>query len=200
MPTSESVPGGEELPGNLGPSSSSQPAVNVTKQALREKNQKGPSPTDRLEARADRHIDDLQKDKHDLQAELERLRTREIAHLRDDVRWLEDLASRQSQTLARLKTSFEYAITFSWLSSALVTLGGAAISLAALLPLPIGPQRVMAIAGFVGLLIGVVVQAVNSYRGSRVSQENPSPSPFSGRPDPNPVRTSRSEREQAELV
>src|SRR5271170_2700917 len=76
----------------------------------RRKKEKLPSPSERLEARVDSYIAELKRDKVHFQSEVQRLRIYEIHHLRDDVRWLEDFASWQSQTLARLRTSYEWAI------------------------------------------------------------------------------------------
>lgn len=185
MSSHEPEPGGEDSPGSLRPKSDAKPSVNVTKHAKRLREERRPTPTDRIEARADRHILDLQSDRKRLQGEIHRLRTLEIAHLREDLRWLEEHASSRSQAYARLKASFEYAVTFSWFSSALVTLGGAAVSLAAILPLSLGPQRLVAAVGFAGLSVGVAMQGVNSYRGTEVLRETPS-SAFPGRPHPNP--------------
>src|SRR5580698_2165923 len=89
----------------------------------RRKKEKLPSPSERLEARVDSYIAELKRDKLQYQEEVHRLRVHEIHHIRDDVRWLEDMASEQKQTLARLQTSYEWAISFNWLSFAIIAIG-----------------------------------------------------------------------------
>ena len=74
----------------------------------------------RYEARVDSHIAELKRDKQRLEEEVHWLRLQEIHHLREDVRWLEDLASWQRQELVKTKTSYESAIAFSWFAFALI--------------------------------------------------------------------------------
>jgi hypothetical protein len=154
------------------PGPDAQPPENV-----RPPKERPPTPTDRLEARADRHIEELRKDKQRLQDE--------IAHLRADLRWLDGLASWQRQALARLQTSYDNVIAFNWLSFALVVIGGGGVSYAALLPTQLGAQMV-ATGGFAALVIGVVVQGWNSRRGSTVVLKDSAPPSDDSRPRPYP--------------
>ncbi len=90
-----------------------------------------PRPHVRYEARVDSHIAELKGDKQRLEEEVNRLRIQEIRHLREDARWLEDLASWQSQELVKTRTSYASAIAFSWLSFGLIAIGGGLVSYAA---------------------------------------------------------------------
>ncbi len=152
----------------------------------RRKKEKLPSPSERLEARVDSYIAELKRDKLHFQAEVQRLRIYEIHHLRDDVRWLEDFESWQSQTLARLRTSYEWAIAFNWLSLALIAIGGCVVSYAAFIPSRSGIQQTIATMGFVSLLVGAGVQAMNSYQGTKSLLKVADPPSGSARPSPNP--------------
>jgi hypothetical protein len=150
------------------------------------KKEKLPSPSERLEARVDSYIAELKRDKVHFQTEVHRLRIHEIHHLRDDVRWLEDFVSWQSQTLAKLRTSYEWAIAFNWLSLALIAVGGCVVSYAAFIPSRSDIQQIIATVGFVGLLIGVGVQAMISYQGTKSLLKITGPSSVNPRPSPNP--------------
>ena len=80
------------------------------------KKEKAPSLTERDEVRVNHQIAELQRDKQQLEKEVRRLRIREIRHLREDVRWLEDRASWQAQELVKIRTLYASAISFSWVS------------------------------------------------------------------------------------
>ena len=165
------------------PGPDAQPNVNI-REAREQPRSK--TPTDRLEGRADQQIAELQRDKNNLQLELSQLRNIEIPHLRQDIRWLESRLSWQDRTIARLQTSYQWAIAFNWLSFALVALGSVVVSLASFLPISPSAQQSVAAAGFIGLLIGVIVQAVNSYRGSHVLLNESAP-PGEARPAATPT-------------
>jgi hypothetical protein len=149
------------------------------------------TPTDRIEARADLLITELKGDKATLYAELHVARYSEIPHLREDVRWLEDRESSLKNSLTLLQTSYEWAISFNWFSFALIAVGGSVVSYAAFLP-PAQPsagfdkQKLVATFALAALLIGVIVQAVVSYRGTKTLKELPENVPGSVRPAPNP--------------
>jgi len=186
MPSAESEAGGQiHAPDVILPGPDAEKPLDLAAGAQRKK-EKLPSPTERLEARVDSYIAELKGDKLRSQTEVHRLRIHEIHHLRDDVRWLEDLVSWQSQTLARLQTSYEWAIAFSWFSFALIAIGGCVVSYAAFIPSQSSIQQTIATLGFVSLLIGVGVQAMNSYRGTKSLLRNSHPSSGSPRPSPNP--------------
>ncbi len=148
------------------------------------KKEKPPSITVRYEARVDSHIAELKGDKQRLEEEVNRLRIHEIRHLREDVRWLEDLASWHRQELAKTGTSYASAIAFNWLSLGLIAIGGGLISYAAFFHPD--SQKTIATAGFVGLLIGVVVQGYNSLVGTLLGIGKGSPPEPGTRPRPNP--------------
>jgi hypothetical protein len=156
----------------------------------RRKKEKLPSPSERLEARVDSYIAELKRDKLQFQEEVHRLRIYEIHHIRDDVRWLEDLASWQSQTLARLQTSYEWAIAFNWFSFAIIAIGGCIVSYAAFIPSRSAVQQAVATLGFASLVLGVGVQAMNSYRGTKALLKHPTAPSGIPRPRPNPQSSS----------
>jgi hypothetical protein len=176
-------------PGIIRPGPDAEGPLDVAADARRKK-ERAPTLSERHEARVESYIAELRGDKQNLQMEVRSLRTVEIHHLREDVRWLENLISWQSQALTRLQTSYEWAITFNWLSSALVAIGGGIVSLAAFISLQPATQKMVASTGFVGLLIGVGIQLVVSYRGSRVLFRNSGPPSDISRPSPNPQRGS----------
>jgi hypothetical protein len=122
------------------------------------------TPTDRIEARADLQISELKGDKESLRSELRVVRYTEIPHLRDDVRWLEDRISSLRDELNILRTSYGWAISFSWFSFALVAIGGGLVSYASFL---MDMRTTVATLAMVALLIGVLIQAVVSYLGTR---------------------------------
>jgi hypothetical protein len=136
--------------------------------------------------RVDSYIAELKRDKLHFQEEVHRLRIHEIHLIRDDVRWLEDLVSEQGQTLARLQTSYEWAIAFNWFSFAIIAIGGGIVSYAAFIPSRTTVQQAVATLGFASLLLGVSVQAMNSYRGTKALLEHPTAPSASPRPRPNP--------------
>jgi hypothetical protein len=148
------------------------------------KKEKPPSVTVRYEARVDSYIAELKRDKERLEEEVHRLRIQEIQHLREDVRWLEDLASWQSQELVKTRTSYASAIAFSWLSFALIAIGGGLISYATFFHPD--NQKVIATPALVGLFIGVAVQGYNSIVGARLSVGKGTPPESRTRPRPNP--------------
>jgi hypothetical protein len=186
MPSTESEAGGNpQAPDVILPGPDAERPLDLTVGAQRKK-EKLPSPSERLEARVDSYIAELKGDKLHFQAEVQRLRIHEIHHLRDDVRWLEDRVSLERQTVAKLRTSYEWAIAFNWLSLALIAIGGCVVSYAAFIPSQSGIQHTIATAGFVSLLIGVGVQAMNSYQGTKSLVRNSDPSTGSPRPSANP--------------
>jgi hypothetical protein len=152
----------------------------------REKRAKLPSPSERLESRVDTFIDELKRDKLELQREVQRLRIQDIQHLRTDVRWLEERVISQTQAFARIQTSYEWAISFNWLSFALIAIGGGVVSYAAFVPLKSG-ARTVATIGLTSLVIGVFVQAINSFRGARSLARVRDLQAASARPNPNPA-------------
>lgn len=154
------------------------------------KKERLPSPSERLEARVDSYIAELKGDKLHFQTEVQRLRIHGIHHLRDDVRWLEDCVSLERQVVAMLRTSYEWATAFNWLSLALIAIGGCVVSYAAFLPSQSGIQQTIATAGFVNFLIGVGVQAMNSYQGTKSLLRTSDPSTGSPRPSANPRASS----------
>ncbi len=150
-----------------------------------------PSPTDRIEARADLHITELKADKERLSAELQVVRSVEISHLREDARWLEARETALLNALATLQTSYEWAISFNWFSFALIAIGGCVVSYAAFLPPPrtpdqIGIQKIVATSALVLLLVGVIVQAFVSYRGQKALTSLAKIAEPLRRPAPNP--------------
>lgn len=186
MPSAESEAGGQTpAPDVILPGPDAEKPLDLAAGAQRKK-EKLPSPSERLEARVDSYIAELKGDKLRFQTEVHHLRIHEIHHLRDDIRWLEDLASWQSQTLAKLQTSYEWAIAFNWFSLALIAIGGCVVSYAAFIPSPSSIQQTIATLGFVSLLIGVGVQAMNSYRGTKSLLKISNTPAESPRPTPNP--------------
>lgn len=166
----------------IAPTSAPPPPIDV---GARAREREKMTPTDRLEARADSLIEELRGDKESLRRDLESARSAEMPHLRADVPWLEDQLHSLREVLGVLRTSYEWAITFNWFSSALVVLGGASVSYAAFLPS--AHSRPVATLSFAALIVGVLVQAVVSYRGtrtllriSRVDASTPRPAPSPG--------------------
>jgi hypothetical protein len=149
------------------------------------------TPTDRIEARADLHIMELKADKESLLLELRTVRHTEMPHLREDMRWLESRESSLQISLTALLASYEWAVSFNWFSFALVGIGGGFVSYASFLPAPQSPAEMdtrttVATLAVAALLIGVIVQAVTSYRGTKTLMglaKNTQPPP---RPSPNP--------------
>jgi hypothetical protein len=166
------------------PGPDAQPTIIVDADVRRKKEKT--SPTERIEARADRHIAELQANRRDLLEDIRNLRTSEVPHLRADIRWLEGRLAWHREALVRLQTAYEWAIAFSWFSFALVTIGGVVVSFASFIPLNPIAQKIIATAGFIGLLIGVSVQALSSSRGSRALLKNSEPRSDDSRPGPGP--------------
>jgi hypothetical protein len=154
--------------------------------SIRQKREKIPTVTERLEMRVDGYLSELKQDKDRLSREVDRLRGHEIHHLRNDVRWLEERVLHESQALARLQTSYEWAIAFSWFSFALVAIGGGLVSYAAFASPHSATQQIVATMGLTSLVIGVIVQAVNSYRGGRAILSTVTPPTQYDRPSANP--------------
>jgi hypothetical protein len=175
--------GGPSEPEVIRPGPDVEKPLNVTADA-QEMRRRPPSPTERYEARVDRHIADLQRAKQQLEEEIRRLRDQEIHHLREDVRWLEDFNSGQSRELVKTQTCYASAIAFNWLSFALIAIGGCVVSYATF----VHPQAQMTIAtaALVGLFIGVAVQAFNSWVGTRLFLGKTEPPGADSRPRPNP--------------
>jgi hypothetical protein len=185
MASTEEGAGGEpRAPEVIPPGPDAETPLDLAAKA-RQKREKLPPPSERLEARVDSYIAELKGDKLHFRQEVHRLRIHEIHHLRDDVRWLEDHVSWQGHALTRLQTSYEWAIAFNWFSFALIAIGGCVVSYAAFISPRSSLQQIVATAGFMDLLVGVVVQAMNSYRGTR-SLLKLSPPSTSARPRPNP--------------
>jgi hypothetical protein len=183
MTASEQEAGGEaHAPEMIRPGQDVEKPLDLAIDAQK-KRQRPPSLSERLEARVDSYIAELKGDKQQLEAEVRWLRVQEIHHLREDVRWLEDLVSWQSQELARLRTSYRSAIAFNWFSFALVVIGGCVVSYATFVH-P-GMQITIATAALVGLFIGVVGQGINSWAGAGYSAGRPS-LPDRARPRPKP--------------
>jgi hypothetical protein len=153
------------------------------------------TPTDRIEARADLHITELRVVKESLTQEVLNLRYTEIPHLREDLRWLEIRGSSLREALTTLRASYEWAISFNWFSFALVSIGGGLISYASFLPAPqslaeIDKRTTFATVALVILLIGVLIQAFVSYRGTKTLTRLPMTDMPSDRPSPSPPRGS----------
>ena len=149
------------------------------------------TPTDRIEARADRHITDLKTSHATLYAELQIVRYTELPHLRDDVRWLEERESSLMNALTLLKASYEWAISFNWFSFALIAIGGCVVSYAAFFPAQNSPggfdiQKMVATFAFASLLIGVIVQGYLSHRGRKTLMGMAEIAAPSKRPSPSP--------------
>jgi hypothetical protein len=186
MSSHESEAGDQpHAPEIIRPGPDAQPPLNVAEDAQQRK-EKLPSLGVRLEARIDAHIAELKDDKQILREENHFLRFNEVAHLREDVRWLEGLVLWQREASVRLQTSYEWAIAFNWFSFALIAIGGGLVSLAAFISLKPGTRRIVAILGFTGLSIGVVMQAVISSRGTRALRLNSAPPSDSTRPRASP--------------
>lgn len=151
---------------------------------VQKRRQRPPSPSERLESRVDSHIAELKADKQRLREEVHRLRTQEIYHLREDVRWLEDRVDWQSQELTRTRTAYASAVAFSWFSFALVVIGGGVVSYATFVH-P-GMQMTIATGALVCLFIGVVVQGINSWVGTGLLRRTSEPPGAGTRPRPNP--------------
>ena len=147
--------------------------------------EKQPSPTERYEARVDSYIEELKRDKQRLNEEVGRLRVEEIYHLREDIRFLENLASWYGRELVRVRTLYKSAIAFNLLAFGLVAIGGGAVSYAAFFH----PQAqwTLATAGFVGLLLGVMIQGYNSWSGMSLSKPEADAPATDARPRPNPT-------------
>lgn len=171
------------VPEILRPEAGAEKLVDLDAGAQR-KREKPPSPTERYEARVDSYLAELKRDKQELEEEVRRLRFQEIHHLREDLRWLEDLASWQGQELVKIRTLHASAIAFSWLSFVLVIVGGGVVSYAALLH-PAW-QFTIATLGFVGLVIGVAVQGINLLVGEHLARGKTEPPGADARPRPNP--------------
>jgi hypothetical protein len=171
----------------IAPITTPPPSIDVEAKAR----ERGITPTDRIEARADLHITELKSDKESLREELRIVRYTEIPHLREDARWLEERESSLRESLNTLKTSYEWAISFNWFSFALVAIGGGFVSYASFLPPPKSPSEMdtrttVATLAVVALLIGVLIQAVVSYRGTRNLIKLPEADTSSPRPSPSP--------------
>ncbi len=149
--------------------------LRLTEDAL-ETRRRPPSATERYEARVDSHLAELIRDKQSLQEE--------VHHLREDLRWIEDRGAWQREELARLRTSYALAIGFSWMSFALIAIGGVVVSFATFLH-P-ASQMTIATAALVGLFIGVGVQGYNSWMGTRLDIGKSQPPATETRPHPNP--------------
>ena len=109
------------------------------------------------------------------QLEVRHVRFHEIRHLKEDSRWLEERISWHERELAKTKTSFASAITFSWFSFALIAIGGVVVSYATFTHPDM--QVTIATAGLVALFIGVIVQGVNSALGSWLLVWRAAPAP-----------------------
>lgn len=109
-------------PAVIQPGPDAEPPLNLTRLAdgLKQKL----SPTDRLEARADKHIEELQADKLRLEKEIHSLRTVVIAEYERTNQSLRGSLSEQSESLARLETSYSWATSFNVFSFICVTVGG----------------------------------------------------------------------------
>ena len=167
MSSSEQEAGGEpRRPEMIVPQPDAEQPLDIAASA-REKRDRPPSLTQRHEARTESYIGELKSDKLRLRNELVRLRYREIHHLRDDIRWLEESRLSQTHTLATLQTSYEWAIAFNWFSFALIAVGGGVVSYAAFVSPQSTTQQVVATLRFCSLLVGVALQAFNSFRGTR---------------------------------
>ncbi|HWE35876.1 MAG TPA: hypothetical protein VG406_04830 [Isosphaeraceae bacterium] len=142
----------------------------------------------RAEVSAEQLITELKADKESLRAELRAVRSnrsKEIPHLREDVRWLERRRASLSESLTTLKTSYEWAISFNWFSTAPIAVGGGGVSYAAFLP----ATKTVANLSFAALLIGVILQAIVSIRGTRTLRNLPTSEEATHRPPPNPPET-----------
>lgn len=145
------------------------PPVDMVAKAEKQK-AKGPSPTDRIEARADQHIQELQADKTRLLEAIQELQARTIPELQGEVRWLD-------RNFARLETEYKSAIDFQWTSTIFIIVGSGTVSYASFvgrLPWGIDSKR-FADFGFAALVFGVILQAVNSIRGRRALRRPESP-------------------------
>jgi hypothetical protein len=140
----------------------------------------------RYEARMDMLLAEYKGDKTSLQAEVTRLRIQEIGHLREDVRWLEENRLGQTEALTKLRTSYESTIAFNLFSFALIVVGGAVVSYAAFVSPQTATQSTVATGGFIGLVIGVLLQAVNSYHGSQTLRHTQPARADDTRPRANP--------------
>jgi hypothetical protein len=172
----------------IAPGPTSAPSIDV---AAKVRKRAELTPTDRIEARADLHITELKGDKKTLHAELQVVRYSELPHLREDIRWLEGRESSLQNSLTALQTSYGWAISFNWFSFALIAIGGCIVSYAAFLPAPkesdgIGMQRFVATLALASLLIGVIVQAIVSYRGTKTLLRLSGVDNRPQRPSPNP--------------
>lgn len=152
--------GGLAEPRMIRPGPDVEKPLNVEADA-REKRRRLPSPTERYEARVDLHIAGLQEDKERLEAEVLRLRDQELHHLREEVRGLD-------RELVKVRTLYASAIAFNWFSFALIATGGCVVSYATFLH-P-AAQMTIATLGLFALFIGVIVQAFNSWAGTRLSR------------------------------
>jgi hypothetical protein len=160
-------------PAVINPGPDAQPSLNLADDANRRK-QKTPTPTERAEARADRHIEELRDDKKKLGEEIERLRNEEIPRLHSRIQEAEAKLTQQYALMARLETSYEWAIHFTWFSSVLVGLGGAIISYASFVK-PEGAigEKLVADFGLASLIIGIALQAMVSLRGGKTMLRKP---------------------------
>lgn len=153
-------------PAVIKPGPDAQPPLDLAEDAARRKQK--PSPTDRLEARADKHIDELQADKQRLQEEIKRLQTEVIVEFARTNESLRATLSQQSDYLARLETSYSWATRFNILSFICVTVGGVIVSYAAFIaPGSLLGQKLVADLGLGSLILGGLLQAVVSYYGSK---------------------------------
>ena len=123
---------------------------------VRRKRERIPSVSERYEIRVDGYLTELKQDKLFLRKEVDRLRLHEIHHLRNDLRWLEERVLNQTQAFARLQTSYEWAIAFSWFSFALIAVGGGLVSYAAFASSHTATQKTIATSGLIALTIGGV--------------------------------------------
>jgi hypothetical protein len=172
----------------IAPTTSPTPSINVEATARKRAEL---TPTDRIEARADLLIAELKADKASLHAELQVVRYSDIPHLREDLRWMEGRESSLQNELATLKTSYEWAVSFNWFSFALVAIGGGFVSYASFLPVPqssteMDSRTTVATLAVAALLIGVIVQALISYRGTRTLMGLAKVDKPPQRPAPNP--------------
>ena len=151
-------------PAVINPGPDAQPPLNLVDDANRRK-QKAPTPTDRLEARADRHIEELRDSNKRLEEEIGRLRSEEVPRLRSRIDEAESKLAQQYAAMARLETSYEWAISFDWFSFALVGIGGALISYASFVDAwRVFDKKLVADVGLTSLVIGMGLKAWASPR------------------------------------
>jgi hypothetical protein len=153
------------------------------------------TPSSERAAIAEQYSAGLLDDKTRLLAEVRSLRYVEMAHLRDEIRWLDDRAARLQNELTDLKSDYSWAVAFHWFSFALVTLGSAGVSYASFLPPPQTPADMdlrssVSLLSFFGLLIGILIQAYLAFKGkktlSKSSEAEKAEASQSKRPGANP--------------